>query len=120
MGKYGIFVNDDDEPVWESELESSEVDQVVISTARGEVATIGTATNDTWIRIRVNERAQVETYLGQAESIQQQEYREKFEQEPENMDAYVEADPETGEPMTGEQPASEQDQTKEEASLSEF
>lgn len=81
MGKFGVFINDDENPMWESGEEASEVDQVVITNARGEVTTIGSHGGDTWVRIRVNERPQVETYLDQVERKQMTERREMFETE---------------------------------------
>lgn len=115
MGKFGVFINDDEDPMWESENEAPEVDQVVITNARGEVTTIGSSPGDTWVRIRINERAQVETYLGQTEAIALQERRDKFEQEPEglNTDAYVKADPETGAPTTSDNAATPENQESE-------
>jgi len=88
MGKFQIFMNDDEDPVWESELEATEVDQIKVNNARGEVTVIGSPGSDTWIRLEVHERAQVESYLDQIEAKKAQERRDLYEppsgQRPEN------------------------------------
>lgn len=102
MGKYGIFINDDEEALWESSAEANVVSQVTVTNARGEVTVVGSPGQDTWLRIRVTERPQVNTYLDLVEDEKVQERRERFEVESDGDGKHVSADPETGEPMTGE------------------
>ena len=104
MGKYGIFINDDEDAIWESEAEANVVSQVMVTNARGEVTVVGSPGQDTWLRIRITERPEVNTFLDLVEDEKLQERRERFETEAEGVgtDAHVKADPETGEPMTGD------------------
>lgn len=95
---YKISVNG--EKVWESKSDHSSVDRVTVTNVRGEVAVIGSATGDEWLAIEVNERPiGLETYLDTNDLKALQERQVKFDKEPEDMSAYVEADPETGQPM---------------------
>jgi hypothetical protein len=124
MGKYGIFINDDEDAVWESDAEANVVDQVTVTNARGEVTVVGSPGQDTWLRIRVSERPQVNTYLDLIEQEKLQERRDRFEVEAEGIgtDAHVLAEEEDSElettpmsptPETG--PTSQEDQDNEKA-----
>jgi hypothetical protein len=98
MGKFRILINDQEEPLWESQAETLNVDRIEITNARGEVTTIGSPATDDWLRIRVNERAEVETYLDQNEAVVQEQRREKYEL-GQGEGEYVAMDEETGEPQ---------------------
>lgn len=100
MGKFQLFINDEEEPAWESEAESGDVDEIKIINARGEVTTVGSDGGDSWIRVEFNERPEVETYYDQIERRKVEERREMFEVEAEgrNTDAYVAMDEEDSEP----------------------
>ena len=106
---YRILLNDEEDALWESESDATEVDEVKIVNARGEVTTIGSAPGDGWVRIIVRERAQVETYYDQIERKKLEERREMYEVKAEGVDtdAYVEADPETGAPVNADEETDE-------------
>lgn len=112
MGKFQIFINDDDEPIWESEVEANVVDQVTLTGVRGEITVVGSPGTDTWLRIRVNERAQYNTYLDMVEDEKAQERRDRFEKDSEGDGEHVEADPETGRPKGGPSTQEEQEEEK--------
>lgn len=94
------------EVVWESEGDAMLVDRVNVYRAAGEVTAIGSPGTDQWLSIEVNERSYdaPETYLDMIETRQANERREQFEPgiPGSEREGYVEADPETGEPMNQE------------------
>lgn len=98
---FKIFVND--ELVWESEGNAMLVDRVSVYRAAGEATAIGSPGTDQWLRIQVNERSYdaPETYLDIIEDRQRRERREQFEPgtSGSEREGYVQADPETGQPM---------------------
>lgn len=101
---FKIFVNG--EVVWESEGNAMLVDRVSVYRAAGEATAIGSPGTDEWLKIEVNERSYdaPETYLDIIEDRQRRERRERFEPESSaEREGYVEADPETGEPMNQEE-----------------
>lgn len=111
------------EEVWRSEGAAMLVDKVTINNARGEVTVVGSANQDTYLEITVNERSEnmPVTYLDIEEANKAQERRDKYEPEPDKTrEGYVEADPETGEPMeetrvpTQEEKEAEEKEEKEE------
>jgi hypothetical protein len=96
---YKISVNG--EQVWESESEAMAVDKVSIHNSRGEVAVVGSSTNDSWLKIEVNERGiGLETYLDVNDAETLKARQEKYDAKPDkSREGYVEADPETGLPV---------------------
>jgi hypothetical protein len=98
--EYVIRVNGRE--VWRSNGRAMLVDSVKINNARGEVTVIGSSNQDKYLDITVSERSfdQPATYLDMIEDEKMQERRSKFEPEPDKTrEGYVEADPETGEPV---------------------
>ncbi len=121
--QYVITING--EEVWRSEGHAMLVDRVVVRNARGEVTVIGSANQDMYLEIEVNERSYnaPETYLDMTEKRIADERREKFEPELDNSrEGYVEADPETGQPVEGVEDEEEEEETavKEDSSDLEF
>jgi hypothetical protein len=109
---YIITVNGKE--VWRTEGEAMLVDKVTVSNNRGEVTAIGSANGDTYLAIEVNERSYdaPETYLDMIEVRKRRERQSQFE--PENdtsREGYVEADPETGEPVQGSDDTNREEET---------
>jgi len=78
---YKISING--EQVWESESDHTAVDKVSISNSRGEVAVVGSSTNDDWLSIEVNERDSVtSTYLDMADAAALKARQESLEAPP--------------------------------------
>lgn len=114
--QYVITVNG--EEVWRSEGHAMLVDRVVIRNARGEVTVIGSANQDKYLEIDINERSYdaPETYLDMTEKRLADERRERFEPDTSGRtsdEEYVEADPETGLPV-GQEPEEEEEEEEEE------
>jgi hypothetical protein len=125
---FELFINDEQDSVWESDGDANVVDRVQILTARGEVFSYGSEAGDEWVRIVINERpVGLETYLDVVEANRLAERQEKFEiKQDTSADGYVAANPETGAPVqsdtaaTEESPAPATTGTEAEASLAEF
>lgn len=97
---YEVRVNG--EKVWESEGDVLLVDSVKINNARGEVTVVGSHNQDAYLDIFVNVRDTVgpPTYLDMIEDQKMQERRDALEPKPDKTrEGYVEADPETGQPI---------------------
>lgn len=97
---YVIRVNGKE--VWRSAGEAMLVDGVKINNARGEVTVVGSPTTDKYLDIVVSERSYDNpvTFLDMIEDKTMQDRRAKFEPKPDKTrEGYVEADPETGQPV---------------------
>ncbi len=97
---YIITVNGKE--VWRTEGEAMLVDNVTVSSGRGEITAIGSANGDTYLAIEVHERSYdaPETYLDMIEARKRRERQGQYDAENDTTrEGYVRADPETGEPM---------------------
>lgn len=107
---YVIRVNGKE--VWRSEGRAMLVDKVTFNNSRGEVTVIGSANQDKYLDIVVNERSfdDPATYLDMIEDEKMQERRKRFEPAPDtSREGYVKADPETGAPMVEETASTSQE-----------
>ena len=78
----GFKISVNDEEVWESDGDANLVDRVSVTNARGEVTSIGSPGQDTWLKINVNIRnapSDAGTYLDIVEEDKAQERRERIE-----------------------------------------
>lgn len=97
---YVIRVNG--EEVWRSNGKAMLVDKVTMNNARGEVTVVGSSNSDKYLDILVNERSYEApaTYLDMIEEAKMEERRSSLEPKPDKTrEGYVEADPETGQPI---------------------
>lgn len=100
VAEYVIRVNGKE--VWRSKGQAMLVNSVKMSNARGEVTVIGSSNQDKYLDITVSERSfdDPDTYLDMIEEKKLQERRKQFEPAPDtSREGYVEADPETGQPV---------------------
>lgn len=104
--------------VWRSKGKALLVDKVTMNNARGEITVVGSHNDDKYLDINVNERSYDDpaTYLDMIDAEKAQERRDRLEPAPDKTrEGYVEADPETGQPIEETRVPMKEDSDAEEA-----